>query len=216
MARHDRRGEIFSLQPPTPFFHHIVATMPPRRQVGSEYGHCLCNICLGALRTRRTIAVHTERLQIRKTKHYRFCHCSQHSGGQLVHRSTRINHRADDINKNLNEEDIDPQWIAQFLADQENANASRAGIASAIRRQRDKAFEGQFNQNDPQYDENIDSDNDNDDGNLLYQLDDDPDDIDEDEQLDTVEAGAPADPLGGALPDGTIYSSFLNNTNIFR
>jgi len=130
--------------------------MPPARQDYTHYGHCLCDKCNGQLRTRRTITVHSRRQQFKMTPQYRICHCTQHPWGEIVHRNTRIRHRARDFHRRGALIDVPDHVLREYLADPENAGVSRASILNTIQRAREEIYDAQFVLDDPECDEILD------------------------------------------------------------
>ncbi|KAI1097068.1 hypothetical protein F4804DRAFT_228339, partial [Jackrogersella minutella] len=73
--------------------------MSDGHQLSKNYGHCICNICRGAIRRRTTITAHkhsSRHQQINMRKQDRICHCSMHRLGAIVHRNTKARHKKDD------------------------------------------------------------------------------------------------------------------------
>ena len=121
--------------------------------ISSEYGHCLCTRCIGMLRTRRTINIHASTPQRPFGKDDRFCHCSKHPWGIIVNRHTRAIHRRDDAIARVNEDEIPIQQIQQYFNDPENADMTGSMFRRAVIRQRDEAYNAQFDLDDPGCDE---------------------------------------------------------------
>jgi hypothetical protein len=105
------------------------------------------------LRTRRTIARHLELPQFRMTKEHRFCHCSQHPWGIIVNRRTRLRHRAQDADDRIDEDNLDPDQLHEYLADPENVDATRAGIRQEVLVLRNRIWEAQFDFDNTECDE---------------------------------------------------------------
>jgi len=157
------------------------------------------------LRTRRTVERHRQNQQYILKSSLRVCHCSKHPQGRLVHRSTRIIHRASDANASIDDDNVDPEWVAQFLADQEDADATRASFRSAIRRIRIEIDEAQRDIVNPECDENQGNDND---GLELAPIERSIEDLEELDTLDALEQAA-LEADDGPSPTGTSDESLV-------
>ena len=161
----------------------------------SNYGNCLCKRCNGKLRRRITITAHENRPAFIKLPQHRFCYCSQHPLGELVHRHTRRRHRAQDELRNVDEQLVPDIDITEYLADRDNAGATRASVINMIRHERALVADAQYEINNPECDESLEEDAADD---LLPALDEeDPDTRDrlEEEEAMASEASSWEEPL---------------------
>lgn len=134
------------------------------------------------------------------TPQYRICHCTQHPWGEIVHRNTRIRHRARDFHRRGALIDVPDHVLREYLADPENAGVSRASILNTIQRAREEIYDAQFVLDDPECDEILDEP----DNTTLIDLPnlEDPEERDREEILADAEAPELDDEfqLNGTLP----------------